>query len=166
MATLSYKPPKNLKDFFKFIDKLEKSKKSMGVKVGVLKNSTGINKRTGKAKDISVAEEAYYNCKGVPEKNIPPRNYQQKVIDDNLNKWKKDIAKLLKTRTTLDTCEIMGYIAKDKTQETINTWKNPPNAPATIEIKGKNTPLVDFGDLLKSITFEVFGGIDTDKEGK
>ena len=163
MATLSYRLPKNYKDFIKFIDKLQKSKKSMGVKVGVLKNSTGINKRTEKAKDITIAEEAYYNCKGVPEKNIPPRNYQQKVIDDNFNKWKKDIAKLLKTQSSKDALEIIGYVAKDETMQTINTWENPPNAPATIAIKGKNTPLVDFGDLLKSISFEVFNGTETGK---
>lgn len=164
MAVLSYKlPDDNLKKFIKFIDKLKKSKKSMGVQIGVIKNSTGINKRTGKPKEISVAEEAYYNCKGVPERNIPPRNYQQKVIDDNMAKWQKDIAKLLKTKSSKDVCEIMGFIARDTTKQTINTWKKPPNAISTIAIKGKNTPLVDFGDLLHSITFKVLGGEEAGK---
>lgn len=164
MALIGYRlPDNNLKKFTKFIDKLKKAKKSMGVQIGVVKNSYGINKRTGKPKEISVAEEGYYNCKGVPERNIPPRNYQQKVIDDNMPTWKKDMAKLLKKHSSQEVCEIMGFIARDATKETIHTWKNPPNAPATIAIKGKNTPLVDFGDLLNSITFQVLGGEEAGK---
>lgn len=154
---LGYILPDNYKKFTKFLDALQKAKKSMGVQIGVVKNSTGINKRTGKDKNITVAEEAFYNCMGVPERNIPPRNYQKKVIDDNMSKWQKEIKGLLKKKSSQDTCEIMGIIARDETKHTIDTWKKPPNAKTTIAIKGKNTPLVDFGDLLKSITYEVMG---------
>ena len=111
----------------------------------------------------SVAEEGFYNCMGVPEKNIPPRNYQKKVIEDNMSKWKKDMAKLLKKKSSYETCEIMGIIAKEATKRTIDTWTTPPNAPITVAIKGKNTPLVDFGDLLKGITYKVMGFDEAEK---
>ncbi len=160
---LNYIIPDNYKKFAQFIDKLKKAKKSMGVQIGIVKNARGIDKRTGKPKKITVAEEGFYNCMGVPEKNIPPRNYQKKVIEDNMSKWKEEIRHLLKKRNTYDTCEIMGIVATEATKRTIDTWKNPPNAPMTVAIKGKNTPLVDFGDLLKGITYKVMGFDEADK---
>ena len=99
---LNYIIPDNYKKFAQFIDKLKKAKKSMGVQIGIVKNARGINKRTGKPKEITVAEEGFYNCMGVPEKNIPPRNYQKKVIEDNMSKWKKDMAKLLKKKSSYE----------------------------------------------------------------
>ena len=40
-------------------------------------------------------------------------------------------------------------------KETIRAGLTPPNAPSTIERKGSSTPLVDDGQLINSIHFEI-----------
>ena len=108
--------PGNFKDLKKFnalIRKVKRKYASAGVEVGVVKNSTGtikhkrvveVTSKKGKVynktiysrdygdpKNITVAQEALYNCKGVPEKNIPPRDYQTYTIDENMDEWKKQM---------------------------------------------------------------------------
>lgn len=46
--------------------------------------------------------------------------------------------------------ECVSYI-----QEYIRNLKEPPNAPSTIKQKGSSSPLIDTGQLLDSITYEV-----------
>lgn len=148
--------PSNLKNFARKIEQIKKKHKSVGVEVGVIDNYYGFDKRRHRQKTISVAEEALFNCKGVPEKNIPPRDYQAKTIEKNKETWNKQNKVLLKKGLkTVEVVEALGIAAKDATKATISNFGNPPNAPATIKRKGRNSPLVDFGDLEKAITFQV-----------
>ena len=185
---------KDLKKFDAFIRKVKKKYTNAGVEVGVVKNSTGTIKHTrvtevtskngkvyykrekspdyGQPKNITVAEEAFYNCKGVPEKNIPPRDYQTYTIDENMDEWKSQMRKDLKKLSARQTCERIGTVARDATKATISEGKmEPPNAPITrdggwmhkngksfyVFGKGNKPTLVDSGDLLKSITYQVIG---------
>ena len=148
----------------------------MGVEVGVVKNARGVIKRgskKGQPKKITIAEEAFYNCMGVPEMNIPPRDYQTRTVEANKDNWKKYAKKALKTQSTLQVVKALGISAKDETKATIANFGAPANAPITVnggwmrnrvtgkpfyvEGKGKNQPLVDNGDLLRSITYQVIG---------
>lgn len=174
MAELKIKLPKNLRSFNVFLAKLKKKYEGMGVEVGVVKNARGVVKRgskKGQPKKITIAEEAFYNCMGVPEMNIPPRDYQKRTIEANKENWKKYAKRALKTQSTRKVVEALGISAKDETKATIANFGEPANAPITvkggwmrnkvtgkpvyIEGKGKNQPLVDNGDLLKSITYQV-----------
>ena len=142
----------------KRITDIKHSKIGGGVEIGVIKNSTGYDRRRKKKKTINVAQEAFYNCKGVPEKNIPPRDYQKRVIDENMRQWRKVIRKGLKTHKVTVLLAKLGIDAKDKTKAIISHFGEPKNKPSTIKRKGRNSPLVDFGDLLKSIIYRVFKG--------
>ena len=197
---LNVRVPGNFKDLKKFnalIRKVKKKYTSAGVEVGVVKNSTGTIKHKrvvqvtskngkvynktikapdyGQPKNITVAEEAFYNCKGVPEKNIPPRDYQTYTIDENMDEWKKQMREDLKKFSTSKTCQRIGTVARDATKATISEGKmEPPNAPITrdggwmhkngksfyVFGKGNKPTLVDSGDLLKSITYQVIGKED------
>ena len=180
MADLQIKLPKNLRSFNVFLSKVRKKYKGMGVEVGVVKNARGVIKRgskKGQPKKITIAEEAFYNCMGVPEMNIPPRDYQTRTVEANKESWKKYAKKALKTQSTLQVVKALGIGAKDETKATIVNFGAPANAPITVnggwmrnkvtgkpfyvEGKGKNQPLVDNGDLLRSITYQVIG-----KDGK
>lgn len=137
------------------MDGIKKKYKSAGVEVGVIDNYFGFDKRAHKQKKISVAEEALFNCMGVPEKNIPPRDYQTRTVNKNKSEWKNQIKALLrKKKNTEDVCEVLGILARDATKATIANFGSPKNAPITIRKKGRNSPLVDFGDLEKAITFQ------------
>lgn len=180
MADLKIKLPRNLRSFNVFLSKVKKKYTGMGVEVGVVKNARGVVKRgskKGQPKKITIAEEAFYNCKGVPEMNIPPRDYQTRTVNANMDKWRKYARKALKTQSSENVVKALGISAKDETKATIANFGAPANAPITvhggwmrnrvtgklvyIEGKGKNQPLVDNGDLLRSITYQVIG-----KDGK
>ena len=180
MADLQIKLPKNIRSFNVFLAKVKKKYAGMGVEVGVVKNSRGVVKRgskKGQPKKITIAEEAYYNCKGVPEMNIPPRDYQTRTIEENKDKWRQYAKKALKKQSTSQVVKSLGISARDDTRAKIANFGEPSNAYITvhggwmrnkvsgkmvyIEGKGKNTPLVDNGDLLKSISYQVVG-----KDGK
>lgn len=180
MADLQIKLPKNLRSFNVFLSKVRKKYKGMGVEVGVVKNARGVIKRgskKGQPKKITIAEEAFYNCMGVPEMNIPARDYQTRTVEKNKENWKKYAKKALKTQSTEQVVKALGISAKDETKATIANFGEPANAPITVnggwmrnritgkpfyvEGKGKNQPLVDNGDLLRSITYQVIG-----QEGK
>ena len=180
MADLKIKLPKNLRSFNVFLAKVKKKYAGMGVEVGVVKNARGVIKRgskKGQPKKITIAEEAFYNCMGVPEMNIPPRDYQTRTVNENKETWKKYAKKALKTQSTLKVVKALGISAKDETKATIANFGEPGNAYVTIhggwirnkvsgkmvyiEGKGKDQPLVDNGDLLRSITYQIVG-----KDGK
>lgn len=147
----------DFKKLEKRIEDIKRSKVGGGVEIGVIKNSIGYDRRNNKKKKITVAEEAFYNSKGVPERNIPPRDYQKRVIDENMKQWRKVIRKGLKTSKTSVLLNKLGIDARDKTKAVISHFGEPRNAPSTVKVKGRNSPLVDFGDLLKSITYKVVG---------
>lgn len=180
MADLKIKLPRNLRSFNVFLSKVKKKYTGMGVEVGVVKNARGVIKRgskKGQPKKITIAEEAFYNCMGVPELNIPPRDYQTRTVNANMDKWRRYARKALKTQSSENVVKALGISAKDETKATIANFGAPANAPITvhggwmrnrvtgkpvyIEGKGKNQPLVDNGDLLRSITYQVIG-----KDGK
>lgn len=180
MADLKIKLPKNLRSFNVFLAKVQKKYAGMGVEVGVVKNARGVIKRgskKGQPKKITIAEEAFYNCKGVPEMNIPPRDYQTRTVNANMDKWRKYARKALKTQSSENVVKALGISAKDETKATIANFGEPANAYVTVnggwirnkvsgkmvyvEGKGKNQPLVDNGDLLRSITYQIIG-----KDGK
>lgn len=61
------------------------------------------------------------------------------------------------TMSADDFCNIVGTLLRDKIREFAVDLKNPANHPFTVERKGSSNPLVDTGDLIESIVFEVEG---------
>ena len=49
----------------------------------------------------------------------------------------------------------VGAFMKDRIQTSITTLRSPPNAPATVEIKGSSNPLVDTGFLRNSVDWVI-----------
>jgi len=146
---ISYKIKKKLKE-------LEEKYSGISVEVGVVNGATGVDARTGKVKDINIAEEAFYNCKGVPEKNIPARDYQTQAIELHQKKWSGTTKKLLaKGMHGEDVLEAVGIIASEDTARTIEEGNFERNAESTKKRKGKDTPLIDYGDLVRNITYKV-----------
>lgn len=146
---ITYKIKKKLKE-------LQDKYAGISVEVGIVNGATGVDSRTGKSKDINIAEEAFYNCKGVPEKNIPPRDYQTQSIGLHQKKWASTTKKLLKKGMHgEDVLEAVGIIASEDTARTIEEGNFERNKPSTIKRKGKDSPLIDFGDLVRNITYKV-----------
>lgn len=124
--------------------------KAQHVKVGVLDNS--------KYPDgTSVATVAYKNEYGW--KNIPPRPFFRDTVKEQKKAWAELAQKGFKAGYTVDKIlSLVGLQMQGDIQYSILTWTNPPNAPATIAKKGKNSPLRDTLLLHDSIKSEVVEG--------
>lgn len=106
--------------------------------------------------DPEVAEYAAVHEFGAPEIGIPQRSFIRGPIDDHeeeLRRMERQLAQdVLRGRLSPKQAEyLLGERAKEIIQSAIRAGIDPPNAPSTIERKGSSTPLIDTGDLLKSI---------------
>ncbi|MDR3049431.1 MAG: hypothetical protein LBV16_06330 [Elusimicrobiota bacterium] len=169
--SVTIKFPPNFKTLPGALEKIAKRFKGMEAEIGVWDNG-GANvyaRKKGKGIVYKVstatnAQKAFWNCKGVPEKNIPPRDYQTQTITNNKRKWSDKAEKLLKNKklSEFDILEKIAIMAKDDTKRTIEAGNFPKNKTDTIIAKrGKDTPLIDSGDLIRSIAFQIL-----DKNGR
>jgi hypothetical protein len=172
-----FKPAPNFKFFDKTLRSLAKRFNGLSVEIGVWENKGGgvfkryKEKRNKKGKrrafvmesvtktsEINNATKALYNCKGVPELNIPPRDYQTQAIEKYKRVWGKDIKKLLKKKNMTDVqiLKVIGHKAVAHVKNTIKSGNFAKNKTSTIIAKGgKDTPLRDSGDLFHSIAHQV-----------
>jgi hypothetical protein len=49
----------------------------------------------------------------------------------------------------------MGELIQGQLQDSIRDLQTPPNAASTVRKKGFNNPLIDHGDMLRQVNFEV-----------
>jgi hypothetical protein len=111
----------------------------------------------------SQAYELYIQSHGSPLWYIPPRPVVEPAIEKNMPKLAKqmqkaavaaldgnDIAPELHRAGMMGQNYVRGYFT-----DPANGW--PANAPATVEAKGSDRPLIDTGELRKAITYAVEG---------
>jgi hypothetical protein len=125
--------------------------KRRGVKVGVLGDA---ERNDGQ----SMIDIAIYNEFGT--KNIPARPFIRGSYDSKrreLGKFKdRLLAQILRGKLdTVHALKILGEHHKGQIQEYMTTLDDPPNAPSTIEAKGSSNPLIDNGQLRRSIDWEL-----------
>lgn len=97
---------------------------------------------------------------GAPSINIPERSFLRKTFDDKIDDMSNTIEDLVgqyimdeigyKAMTDAIGEYVVGLI-----RQTIVELKNPPLKPATIAAKGSSQPLIDTGQMLDSIDYEV-----------
>ena len=122
-----------------------------------------VKEATGEEKTLTYYELALIQNFGSHTNNIPARDF----IGGPIETKKEDILKFMKS-------DRVKMMIEDKQIKAVYTWlgimmegiivrafptsgygKWKPNAPATIEAKGSDRPLIDIGELSKSITSEV-----------
>lgn len=140
------------------LDKIAQYRK--GVKAGVPSGAT--NASTG----ASIVEYGIYNELGAPNAHIPPRPFMRDTQSQKQGKWVCVVAGKLKNREIQANSDvslgIAGEAMKGDIKESIQRGSWTPDAEATVEAKrrkGKSDPdhpLIDTGDLLKSIICEVY----------
>lgn len=97
---------------------------------------------------------------GAPELGIPERSVVRRSIRENLGKYKKlnlvNLRKVVRSEMTVaQALGILGAVAAGDVQMTIRKADLAPLKPATIKRKGSSKPLIDTGQVIQSITFEV-----------
>lgn len=123
-------------------------KMSGSVKVGFLSGATYPD-------GTSVAQAAFWNEYGTTR--IPSRPFFRTMISRESPGWGVLLAGAAKhydynSDTVL---QFMGTKIAEQLQQSIVEWKDPPNAPSTVRIKGFNKPLIHHGIMQNSVDFEV-----------
>lgn len=128
--------------------------KGLSVVVGVTAKSNARNDELTNA-DLALIHEF-----GSPAHNIPERSFLRKPLINNAeavaNLAKNAIGKFIAGEISLETA--LGYVgeeAKGISKEAVTNGISPALKPATIKRKKSSKPLIDTGQLLNSITYEV-----------
>lgn len=124
--------------------------KNKVVRVGFFETAKYANT---KGEGLPVAQVAAWNEYGT--ENIPPRPFFRTTIRENKDKWIKAVPHLAKQHGTEKALQLIGEHIKGQLTETITTWTEPPNAPATVKKKGFDAPLRDTMTMTRSIGVEV-----------
>lgn len=103
----------------------------------------------------SVAQVAFWNEYGTA--TIPPRPFFRNTIAEHKDEWPKQAAEMLEVNggDVRQALADMGEGVKGQIVETIQAFREPPNAAATVKKKGFDKPLIDTGTLWRSIDYEV-----------
>lgn len=140
------------------VQKSIKELKKIDVLVGIPQEEAGREQN-----DITNAELLYIHTNGSPANNIPPRPVVEPAIQDS----KEEISTLLKEAILKalegDTGGAMAGMERAGTQgeNAVKGWFTNPkngwaeNAESTKKKKGSSKPLIDTGQLRKSITHAV-----------
>lgn len=128
--------------------------RGLGVVVGVTAKTNG---RSG---EFSNAELAAIHEFGSPAHNIPERSFLRKPLISNAaviaNLAKNAVGKFITGQITAEAAlGALGEEAKNISRVAITEGITPTLKPATIKRKKSTKPLIDTGQLLNSITYEV-----------
>lgn len=117
--------------------------------------------------DLNMAQLAYVLMHGATITNkktgsivkIPPRPIFDVVVKKKGNEWVKEAQQLAQEILVgkigdAEAKEVLGALMADDIKGVMNDKKNwIPNAPSTARRKGKNTPLIDTGELRDAIDY-------------
>ena len=107
---------------------------------------------------IPVAQVAVENEFGVRTRTqrVPERPFFRNALDGADKDLRKVVmAKIDRTTLKVDRsmAEAIGLAMQARIQKSITVLRKPPNAPATIAMKGSDNPLIDTGFMRQSVTY-------------
>lgn len=108
----------------------------------------------------SSAEKAHDAEFGNPENNVPVRAFMRKsldVMEDKVITLSGLLGPALRTKSMLDFYDHAGKLFAGIMRNVVETatfWAES-NAPSTIDRKGRDEPLIDTGEMLNDITYQI-----------
>ena len=153
----------------RFLLQLAALKSKPYVKIGVLQEDYEKPKAEDKSQrklrffdnPVTLGQVAVWNEFGTSDGRIPERSFIRTTVDAHgKGDWAREAEALKKRivegRMTTDQALLhMGLLIKKQIQEKIRSSVPPPNASSTIAAKGSDKTLIDTGQLLNSIDFEL-----------
>lgn len=103
-----------------------------------------------------VAAVAFWNEFGKPPYQ-PPRPFFRRMIAKESPAWPVKMARLA-ISCDYDAERVLALMGKDikgALEQSINDLSDPPLKQSTIDAKGFAKPLIEHGDMLRAITYEV-----------
>ena len=94
---------------------------------------------------------------GAPAAGIPPRPFFSTMVAKKSPTWGGDIGKILPAvGYDVDAAlKLMGERIHDQLQESINEWRVPKLADATVAKKGFDKPLIHTKNMLDSVGYDI-----------
>jgi hypothetical protein len=138
----------------KFTQALQEISELLGqgntLRVGFLSGATYPN-------GTPVAMVAAIQDYGAPNAGIPPRPFFRNMIADKSSEWPAAIAGLLRANNydVEKTLQLTGEAIKGQLQQSIRDTNEPALSPRTIARKGFAKPLIDTGQMINSVDYEV-----------
>ncbi|MDE9495734.1 hypothetical protein KKJ09_19635 [Xenorhabdus bovienii] len=125
------------------------------VYVGVPASKNQRNDETGISNAVVAAAHEF----GVPG-HIPERSFLRSTVSENKENAAKFLAKNIREALLTDGDKetpfaLLGEKIAGEVKRKIQAGIDPPLDPKTIKRKGSSKPLIDTGQLLQSITYEV-----------
>lgn len=111
----------------------------------------GIFESAKYADGLPVAAAAFWNEYGTA--HIPPRPFFRNTVAAHKGEWPRQAAAIMQANggDVRQALKLMGEGVKGQIVETIQDFREPPNATATVKQKGFDKPLIDTGTLWRSI---------------
>lgn len=91
---------------------------------------------------------------------IPARSFMRTSFDDNIRSIQALIQREYELvtqgdKTAKKALGLIGLYVTGLIQKKIRQITSPPNSPVTIALKGSSKPLIDFGQMVNSVTYVV-----------
>lgn len=149
---------------WKNIQEETKKYESASILVGFQEGET--TKRELKGQRVKEGNE---NMAEIAEQNefgtnkIPARPFMRTSFDENLNKIQKQVNNQYKLvqaqkKDADQALTAVGEFVVGLIKQKIRAIVTPPNSPVTIKLKGSSKPLIDFGQMVQSVTEKVVHG--------
>ena len=109
---------------------------------------------------LTLAELWHIHEYGTADGHIPERAPLRKALiagrDELAGIYRRVVHGVLTGKLTAkQALGLLGLHAKTLVQKTIIAGVDPPNAPSTIKRKGSSKPLIDHGQLYRSVSYEL-----------
>jgi len=147
---------------FKVIDKGYNNYKKSFQDLNSKKVDVGVFEESGENVLIKAIVNEYGTTKAGKNRNIviPERSFLRSTFNKNYKKISKKFSKIPKLIRSgrfdvMRELKLIGLYQKNQVKKTIIDFKDPANALSTIKNKGFDNPLIETGQLLKSISFKI-----------
>lgn len=136
-------------------DKFRQRLAELAVQATTAKVRVGVIEQANYPDGESVAQVAFWNEYGTA--TIPPRPFFRNTIAQHKDEWPKQAATFMEANggDVRQTLADMGEVVKGQIKMTIQDFREPPNAAATVKQKGFDKPLINKGTLWDRIECEV-----------
>lgn len=100
---------------------------------------------------------------GSPERGIPERSFLRSGMRENQEKYvrlnKVNLVRILRGQLTSEQAlGQLGEMAKGDVQQKIRSGDFAPLKPSTVDRKGSSKPLIDTGQMVQSVSYELGEG--------
>lgn len=114
---------------------------------------------------IPVAQAAFWNEYGTT--TAPERHFVRSMIEKRSPRWGVALGNALR-KTDYDahmSLSIMGEMMQGQMRKSIQEWTDPPNADSTVARKGFNKPLIETGQMLRAVDYQVLADPEGEQDG-